>query len=127
MSTNRNPLPPSLVANLQQVLISRSNGGEKSKPEPKEEESAAPAVDSEESEKKPVVLITNADGIESPGLVSLVQGLGSDGRCEVNVCAPQLLVPDLFLFFSFSAGFCCLMLVDVSVLVLLMFDCYDLQ
>ncbi|KAL8137394.1 hypothetical protein V2J09_003395 [Rumex salicifolius] len=91
MSTKRNPLPPSLVANLQAALMSRANGGEEAQSEVKKEESAEPAVDTEESvsEEKPVILITNADGIDSSGLASLVEGLSSNGRFEVNVCAPQ--------------------------------------
>jgi len=115
---NRNALPPSLVANLQQVLISRKNTPRQ---EDNEEEkvvtesteltqstidgaaqdpsssssssiSSSAEDDSEEKSSKPVILVTNGDGIESPGLVSLVDALVRDGRFDVHVCAPQLLV-----------------------------------
>lgn len=43
----------------------------------------------EEKSSKPVILVTNGDGIESPGLLSLVHALVRDGRFDVHVCAPQ--------------------------------------
>ncbi|KAF3523037.1 hypothetical protein F2Q69_00051495 [Brassica cretica] len=36
-----------------------------------------------------VMLVTNGDGIDSPGLVSLVEALVSEGLYNVHVCAPQ--------------------------------------
>ncbi|XP_074280731.1 uncharacterized protein LOC141605746 [Silene latifolia] len=92
MSINRNALPPSLVANLQQVLTSRRNGaGEDSPPPPSESTELTQSNLDEEKEEalKPVILVTNADGIESPGLGSLVDALVRQGRYHVNVCAPQ--------------------------------------
>ncbi|GMI97811.1 hypothetical protein like AT1G72880 [Hibiscus trionum] len=38
---------------------------------------------------KPLLLITNGEGIDSPGLSFLVQALRSDGRFTLHVCAPQ--------------------------------------
>lgn len=120
MSTmdRRNALPPSLVANLQQVLTSRKTVDQPSESdseltqssqleppprEPEEPPSSSPCaagdgdadvvddvdVNSEEMRSKPVILVTNGDGIESPGLVSLVDALVRDGRFDVHVCAPQ--------------------------------------
>ncbi|KAJ8439443.1 hypothetical protein Cgig2_021557 [Carnegiea gigantea] len=111
---NRNALPPSLVANLQQVLISRKNTppqdddeGEKvvtesteltqptidgAAQDPSSSSSSIASIAEDDSEKKsskPVILVTNGDGIESPGLVSLVDALVRDGRFDVHVCAPQ--------------------------------------
>uniref|UniRef100_A0A803MRP1 Survival protein SurE-like phosphatase/nucleotidase domain-containing protein n=1 Tax=Chenopodium quinoa TaxID=63459 RepID=A0A803MRP1_CHEQI len=112
-SSRRNALPPSLVANLQQVLSSRKNveqiqsqtsseltqspsTQEQHQKFEKEVEEEAPStandddvVDSEETSSKPVILVTNGDGIESPGLVALVDALVRNGRFDVHVCAPQ--------------------------------------
>ncbi|XP_048551019.1 5'-nucleotidase SurE-like [Triticum urartu] len=38
---------------------------------------------------KPVVLLTCAGGIQSPGLAALVDALVKGGRCDVHVCAPE--------------------------------------
>ncbi|OAY75413.1 5'-nucleotidase SurE [Ananas comosus] len=116
-SGRSNHLPASLVANLQSVLIGRGRGGGgdgeesgETKPTPSseaaeaeaEEETGAPsnaaeatvaesdpAGDGSEKVKKPVVLVTNADGIGSPGLTSLVEALVRGGQCDVSVCAPE--------------------------------------
>ncbi|OAY67714.1 5'-nucleotidase SurE [Ananas comosus] len=115
-SGRSNHLPASLVANLQSVLIGRgrSGGGDgeetgETKPTPSseaeaevEEETGAPsnaaeatvaesdpAGDGSEKVEKPVVLVTNADGIGSPGLTSLVEALVRGGQCDVSVCAPE--------------------------------------
>ncbi|GAB2291840.1 hypothetical protein Dimus_026091 [Dionaea muscipula] len=91
---NKNVLPPSLVANLQQVLGSRNStkegGEEEEETASNEASSGSVEVDSEEKESKPAILVTNGDGIESPGLVRLIEGLVKDGRFSVYVCAPQL-------------------------------------
>lgn len=39
---------------------------------------------------KPRILVTNGDGIESPGLMYLVEALVREGLYNVYVCAPQL-------------------------------------
>ncbi|KMS96840.1 hypothetical protein BVRB_8g199160 [Beta vulgaris subsp. vulgaris] len=114
MSTmNRNALPPSLVANLQQVLSSRKNVEKQQPPsesnneltqsteqlhqqqeiQEKQEEESPSSADiesiSEETSSKPVILVTNGDGIESSGLICLVDALVREGRFDVYVCAPQ--------------------------------------
>lgn len=94
---NKNALPPSLVANLEQVLISRKASEEELQPTESMEapiSASSPAecaaeAGSEETSTKPVILVTNADGIESAGLVCLVESLVRDGRFDVHVCAPQ--------------------------------------
>ncbi|MQL74391.1 hypothetical protein Taro_006750 [Colocasia esculenta] len=100
-SIRNNHLPPSLVANLQNVLAGRNAAGEgreeETKPEP-EESAAAPSSSSSPevaesnsapSEPKPVILVTNSDGIGAPGLTSLVDALVREGRFDVHVCAPE--------------------------------------
>ncbi|KAK1265633.1 hypothetical protein QJS04_geneDACA017878 [Acorus gramineus] len=101
-SVTKSNLPPSLVSNLQSVLISRraggggddggDGGGEEPPPMKPVEDSVEVPAEAEPVEvppEKPVVLITNGEGIESPGLVALVEALVSGGRFDVNVCAPQ--------------------------------------
>ncbi|KAI4324791.1 hypothetical protein MLD38_030247 [Melastoma candidum] len=96
-------LPPGLVSDLQSVLLSRKDpppdtvvespssssspaaaaagtGGE-------EETSTSEAGSSPQG--KPILLVTNCDGIDSPGLASLVEALVGRGLWDVYVCAPQ--------------------------------------
>ncbi|KAL2945226.1 5'-nucleotidase SurE [Bienertia sinuspersici] len=104
---NRNALPPSLVANLQQILSSRNNVEQSSELNnelnqqhqlqiQEEEPSSLPSTadvdadgDVDSNDSKPVILITNGDGIESYGLISLVNALLPDRRFDVHICAPQ--------------------------------------
>ncbi|XP_050285546.1 uncharacterized protein LOC126725082 [Quercus robur] len=109
---NNNLLPPGLVSNLQQVLSKKngdnSNNNNKnndddkvsnSEAESKESDNVEPAEPSystsvsDASEavdtSKPIVLVTNGDGIDSPGLVFLVEALVREGLYNVHVCAPQ--------------------------------------
>ncbi|XVF35040.1 hypothetical protein REPUB_Repub18cG0110900 [Reevesia pubescens] len=101
-TVKNNFLPPSLISNLQQVLISRNNTvvehqstnsfddvstSLSSRSRNAAEPSQAKYAESDCS--KPVILITNGEGIDSPGLTSLVQALLSDGRFSLHVCAPQ--------------------------------------
>ncbi|KAF8677953.1 hypothetical protein HU200_046310 [Digitaria exilis] len=94
----RNPLPSALVSNLQSVLAAR-------RPTPPEEVSTAaaaseadegaPAAEASDSAPtdgapaRPIVLLTCAGGIRSPGLAALVDALVAGGRCDVHVCAPE--------------------------------------
>ncbi|KAG5008624.1 hypothetical protein JHK82_017196 [Glycine max] len=52
-------------------------------------EPSSSADDCSNSNTKPIVLVTNSDGIESPGLVHLVEALVLQGLCDVHVCVPQ--------------------------------------
>eukprot|EP00262_Sarcandra_glabra_P012208 TRINITY_DN3100_c0_g1_i1.p1 TRINITY_DN3100_c0_g1~~TRINITY_DN3100_c0_g1_i1.p1 ORF type:complete len:387 (+),score=48.25 TRINITY_DN3100_c0_g1_i1:278-1438(+) len=94
-SIKNNFLPPSLVSNLQEVLISRKSGEEQrsESDEPKESSSAqgidASEANSSKDASKPVVLVTNGDGINAPGLKSLVDALIREGHCNVHVCVPE--------------------------------------
>lgn len=86
-SAKDNLLPQALVSNLQEVLLGR-------KSEEPSETTAEEAVQPSTSEpagdcSKPVVLVTNGDGIESPGLTFLVEALVREGLYDVHVCAPQ--------------------------------------
>ncbi|KAG6524694.1 hypothetical protein ZIOFF_014629 [Zingiber officinale] len=102
-SAKSNHLPPNLVANLQSVLIGRraAGGGDAdSKPAAEEDPQIASSADASQAEeaavddglKKPIVLVTNADGIGSPGITFLVEALVSEGQCAVHVCAPDSFV-----------------------------------
>ncbi|XP_077210641.1 uncharacterized protein LOC143846109 [Tasmannia lanceolata] len=91
-SIKNNYLPPSLVSNLQQVLISRKGDSEEEHSKSEQSEgSNSIETDSvkDSSNSKPIVLLTNGDGIESPGLTILVDALVREGQCNVHVCAPQ--------------------------------------
>ncbi|XP_068335269.1 uncharacterized protein [Pyrus communis] len=92
-SVKPNLLPPGLVSNLQDVLSKRAGGeGEKAakSTEPPTSESATTAEEDPNDSSKPIVLVTNGDGIESPGLTFLVEALVREGLYNVHVCAPQL-------------------------------------
>ncbi|THF96448.1 hypothetical protein TEA_020635 [Camellia sinensis var. sinensis] len=99
VSSNNNLLPPGLVSNLQEVLLSRKGGGEDEQSKnanndaDDDDESTKPPSSTEpnldEDNSKPLVLVTNADGIDSPGLTYLVQALVREALYNVHVCAPQ--------------------------------------
>ncbi|GLU22409.1 hypothetical protein SLE2022_384870 [Rubroshorea leprosula] len=87
-SVKNNLLPPGLVNNLQEVLQSKKRNtvqGEGDNSNGESDENAAQEIDS----SKPVVLVTNGDGIDSPGLVHLVEALVREALYNVHVCAPQ--------------------------------------
>lgn len=90
-TSSTNHLPPNLIANLQNVLVGRKGsggGGEEEKLVSDDKNEGFPPEE-EEGKGKPVVLVTNCNGIRSPGLGFLVQALVRDGRCHVHVCAPD--------------------------------------
>ncbi|KAJ4874992.1 Survival protein SurE-like phosphatase/nucleotidase [Raphanus sativus] len=92
MTSKNNGLSAALVSNLQDVL-SKRKGGSDSPAAAEEEEEEAPstsvAAKEEVGDSRPIVLVTNGDGIDSPGLVSLVEALVGQGLYNVHVCAPQ--------------------------------------
>lgn len=99
-SVKNNFLPPGLVSNLQEVLLNRKGNSEDEEQQSKKNDesnetssSTSPSVavesNSEIDDSKPVILITNGDGIDSPGLTCLVEALVRDGLFNVHVCAPQ--------------------------------------
>lgn len=79
-----NFLPPGLVSNLQDVLSSRKGAVTQN-----EEPNSVSDDEGEVDDTKPIVLVTNAEGIESPGFTYLVDALVRQGLYNVNVCAPQ--------------------------------------
>lgn len=98
-AVKNNFLPPGLVSNLQQVLLSRKGSAEEEGQSKNDEPTAKPTSsdsveppnldNSETSSEKPLILVTNGDGIESPGLTYLVEALVREGLYNVHVCAPQ--------------------------------------
>ncbi|KAK4719147.1 hypothetical protein R3W88_017485 [Solanum pinnatisectum] len=84
-----NFLPPGLISNLQDVLSSRKGAPQNDKNDDSTEPNSVSDDPVEVDDTKPVVLVTNADGIESPGLTYLVDALIRLGLYNVNVCAPQ--------------------------------------
>ncbi|XP_050234748.1 uncharacterized protein LOC126682982 [Mercurialis annua] len=102
-SVRNNFLPPGLVSNLQDVLLSRKGGsgggdGKEEANDNKNEnnESNEPSTSTSdenltqiEDNSKAIVLVTNGDGVESPGLFFLVEALAREGVYNVHVCAPQ--------------------------------------
>lgn len=89
-----NFLPPGLVSNLQDVLSSRKGAVTQN-----EEPNSVSDDEGEVDDTKPIVLVTNAEGIESPGFTYLVDALVRQGLYNVNVCAPQSWVFFLSLLF----------------------------
>ncbi|XWS16212.1 hypothetical protein CRYUN_Cryun34aG0065800 [Craigia yunnanensis] len=94
-----------LVNNLQEVLLSRKGGNNSSNDNNDEQQkddsvggdSTDPSTSTcnekaadENDSSKPVVLVTNGEGIDSLGLVYFVQALVRLGLYNVHVCAPQL-------------------------------------
>ncbi|CAE5963946.1 unnamed protein product [Arabidopsis arenosa] len=97
MTSKNNGFSAALVSNLQDVLSKRKVGNEE-KVESDGSAEEAPstsdsvdvaAVEEEIDDSRPIVLVTNGDGIDSPGLVSLVEALVLEGLYNVHVCAPQ--------------------------------------
>ncbi|RRT82219.1 hypothetical protein BHE74_00023860 [Ensete ventricosum] len=88
-STKSNLLLPNLDADLQSVLTARrARGDADSKPVDGEEPqnpplpSAHPDEPAADGSRKPVVLVTNADGIGSHGLNFLVEALVREEQCD---------------------------------------------
>ncbi|CAI0473363.1 unnamed protein product [Linum tenue] len=93
MTSVKKGLPPGLVSNLQEVLSSRKGGvGEQSNDGPSTSSTSAEnaAAGEGNDDTRPIVLVTNGDGIDSPGLLLLVEALVREGSYNVHVCAPQL-------------------------------------
>lgn len=56
------------------------------------------------SGERPIIMVTNDDGINAHGLRALVRVLVSTNLYDVRVCAPDSYVL-LFVFFFYSFGF----------------------
>ncbi|XP_044487053.1 5'-nucleotidase SurE-like [Mangifera indica] len=91
-SVRNNMVPPGLMSNLEEVLSSRKKKNDNNEDSEQSKgdvgDSTEPSTSDSDS-SKPVVLVTNGEGIESPGLVYLVQALVNEGIYNVHVCAPQ--------------------------------------
>ncbi|KAD2394011.1 hypothetical protein E3N88_40988 [Mikania micrantha] len=93
-----NLFPPGLVSNLQDVLKKKGNNVPEKNDEDdddanklnekKEDEESSATEDYDPS--KPVIFVTNSEGVDSPGLTSLVEALVDEGLYNISVCAPQL-------------------------------------
>ncbi|TYI78765.1 hypothetical protein E1A91_D06G236800v1 [Gossypium mustelinum] len=95
MTTMKNNMfPPGLVNNLQDVL-SKKGANKNEQKQQKDDDSTETSTSSsstagnENDSSKPVVLVTNGEGVDSLGLVYLVQALVGLGLYNVNVCAPH--------------------------------------
>jgi len=98
-SAKNNGLSAALVSNLQDVLSKRRGGNEEGvvsdgsaaeeAPSTSDSVDVSAAAQEEIDDSRPIVLVTNGDGIDSPGLVSLVEALVREGLYNVHVCAPQ--------------------------------------
>ncbi|KAG8490038.1 hypothetical protein CXB51_015502 [Gossypium anomalum] len=89
----KNMFPPGLVNNLQDVL-SKKGANKNEQKQQKDDDSTETSTSSstagnENDSSKPVVLVTNSEGVDSLGLVYLVQALVGLGLYNVNVCAPH--------------------------------------
>ncbi|KAM7255525.1 hypothetical protein ACFE04_008423 [Oxalis oulophora] len=101
-------LPPGLFSNLQDILNKKAkakinnnndsnnnddnNDSQQGLNTNNEQQATSTSVEEEDNNNnnlKPVILVTNADGIDSPGLLYLVQALVQQGLYNVYVCAPQ--------------------------------------
>ncbi|XP_020223397.1 uncharacterized protein LOC109805636 [Cajanus cajan] len=77
-------MPPGLVSNLQEALLSR-----KSESNSEAEQASEEPLEPEFDESKPIVLVTNTDGVDSPGLTHLVEALVNQALYNVHVIVPQ--------------------------------------
>ncbi|CAN7053021.1 unnamed protein product [Brassica rapa subsp. trilocularis] len=90
MTSKNNGLSAALVSNLQDVVSKRKGVvTDGSAEEPPSTSDVAAKEEESDDDSRPIVLVTNGDGIDSPGLVSLVEALVREGLYNVHVCAPQ--------------------------------------
>ncbi|KAJ7011997.1 hypothetical protein NC653_002170 [Populus alba x Populus x berolinensis] len=111
---NNNMLPPGLVSNLQQVLLSRKGGGgeeeEKKEIDPSNDgndKSAEPSTstcventEEDSNNSKPIVLVTNGDGIDSLVLFLLLK------LWFVKASIMSMFALSIVGFFSLFSCFC---------------------
>ncbi|KAK7381769.1 hypothetical protein VNO80_00316 [Phaseolus coccineus] len=100
MTTSSGSVNNAMPSGLQEVLLNRKRTEQQQEEEPNTNappsisssqlfSAAGDAVAGDSSISKPIVLVTNSDGIESPGLTFLVQALVRLGLYNVHVCVPQ--------------------------------------
>lgn len=106
-SVNNTMIPPDLLSNLNQVLLSKKGADKDDDKSHDVSQNTQLSVHSSEEHvdsSKPIVLVTNSDGVDSSGVIFLVQALVRDGLYNVHVCVPQSWV--LFFFFILVYLFC---------------------
>ncbi|XP_042056557.1 5'-nucleotidase SurE-like [Salvia splendens] len=84
-----NVLPPGLVSNLQQALANRKPDEDDAVSSNADDDSSRAFSECDDNSSKPVIFVTNSDGIVSPGLSFLLDALIAEGAYSVNVIAPQ--------------------------------------
>ncbi|GFP85697.1 5'-nucleotidase sure [Phtheirospermum japonicum] len=98
-SSQNNFLPPGLVSNLQPVLASRKtaarreNGTVSAEIVKRDDDLGRPSSsgnDYDNGLNKPIILVTNSDGIESPGLSHLVNALVISGINKGSSCGHHM-------------------------------------
>ncbi|XP_071717166.1 uncharacterized protein [Rutidosis leptorrhynchoides] len=102
MTTPGHILPPGLVSNLQDALkkkqqennhsVQDSDTNNNNKDKDDESTVQSSSIDNSDIEfdpSKPVIFVTNSEGIDSPGLAYLIEALVQQGLYNVSVCAPQ--------------------------------------
>ncbi|BAT98384.1 hypothetical protein VIGAN_09203400 [Vigna angularis var. angularis] len=101
MTTSSGSVNNAMPSGLQEVLLNRKRTEQEeeepnnnaqtaiSPSQPSSPAGVTVAGEGDSSISKPVVLVTNSDGIESPGLTFLVQALVRLGLYDVHVCVPQ--------------------------------------
>lgn len=82
-------MPPGFVSNLQEVLLNRKGDSNSNSNAEQEQSSSENSEPVEFDASKPIVLVTNGDGVDSPGLTHLVEALVQQGLYNVHVCVPQ--------------------------------------
>ncbi|KAH9607430.1 hypothetical protein KSS87_007520 [Heliosperma pusillum] len=82
-SVKNNVMPPNFVSNLQQALMGRKGGENDETTSSSNNDGSNFSGDCEEDCSKPRILVTNGDGIESLGLVYLVEALVKEGLYNV--------------------------------------------
>lgn len=82
-------MPPGLVSNLQEALLNRKSESNSNSNDNAEQQEQSTEETVEFDESKPIVLVTNSDGVDSPGLTHLVEALVHQGLYNVHVCVPQ--------------------------------------
>ncbi|KAK7325104.1 hypothetical protein VNO77_29186 [Canavalia gladiata] len=84
---------PGLVSNLQEALLNRKGAQQQQQPDNGDESNDNATESTEDSlefdASKPILLVTNSDGLDSPGLTHLVEALVLQGLYNVYLCVPQ--------------------------------------
>eukprot|EP01018_Ginkgo_biloba_P031454 Gb_18886 [translate_table: standard] len=80
-------LPPAFVPNSNELLNNRQH--QRLEEEKQQICDDGDGVSRDKAGLRPIVLVTNDDGIQAQGLRCLVEALVNGGRCNVNVCAPD--------------------------------------